>query len=42
MIEFKNVRKSYKQNIILEKYNMKIEEGNLVVLIGSSVEKRPY
>ena len=36
MIEFKNVRKSYKQNIILENFNMKIEEGNLVVLIGSS------
>lgn len=36
MIEFKNVRKSYKQNIILENFNMTIEEGNLVVLIGSS------
>ena len=36
MIEFKNVKKSYKQNIILENFNMKIEEGNLVVLIGSS------
>lgn len=36
MIEFKNIRKSYKQNIILENFNMTIEEGNLVVLIGSS------
>ena len=36
MIEFKNVKKSYKHNIILENFNMKIEEGNLVVLIGSS------
>ena len=36
MIEFKNVKKSYKQNIILENFNMTIEEGNLVVLIGSS------
>lgn len=36
MIEFKNVKKSYKNNIILENFNLKIEEGNLVVLIGSS------
>jgi osmoprotectant transport system ATP-binding protein len=36
MIEFRNVKKSYKNNVILNDFNLKIEEGNLVVLIGSS------
>lgn len=36
MIEFRNVKKSYRNNIILNNFNLKIEEGNLVVLIGSS------
>lgn len=36
MIEFKNIKKSYKNNVILENFNLKIEDGNLVVLIGSS------
>lgn len=36
MIEFRNVKKSYKHNVILDNFNMTIEEGNLVVLIGSS------
>lgn len=36
MIEFRNVKKSYKNNIILENFNLDIEDGNLVVLIGSS------
>ena len=36
MIEFKNVKKRYKNNIILENFNLKIDEGDLVVLIGSS------
>ncbi|MCF0146896.1 MAG: ABC transporter ATP-binding protein [Clostridium sp.] len=36
MIEFKNVKKSYKNSVILEDFNLKIDEGNLVVLIGSS------
>ncbi|GAB6168289.1 ABC transporter ATP-binding protein [Clostridium carnis] len=36
MIEFKNVKKSYKNKNILEGFNLKIDEGNLVVLIGSS------
>lgn len=36
MIEFKNVKKSYKSNIILENFNLKIDRGDLVVLIGSS------
>ncbi|WP_291651042.1 ABC transporter ATP-binding protein [Clostridium sp.] len=36
MIEFRNVKKSYKNNIILEDFNLNIEDGNLVVLIGSS------
>lgn len=36
MIEFINVKKSYKNSVILENFNLKIEKGNLVVLIGSS------
>lgn len=36
MIEFRNVKKSYKNNVILDGFNLKIDEGNLVVLIGSS------
>jgi osmoprotectant transport system ATP-binding protein len=36
MIEFKNIKKKYKNNTILENFNLNIEEGNLVVLIGSS------
>lgn len=36
MIEFVNAKKSYKNNVILENFNLKIDKGNLVVLIGSS------
>lgn len=36
MIEFRNVKKSYKSNIILENFNLNIDSGDLVVLIGSS------
>lgn len=36
MIEFRNVKKSYKNNVILDGFNLKIDKGNLVVLIGSS------
>ena len=36
MIESRNVKKSYKNNVILEDFNLNIEDGNLVVLIGSS------
>lgn len=36
MIQFKNVKKSYKNNVILENFNLNIEKGELVVLIGSS------
>ena len=36
MIEFKNVKKKYKKNTILENFNLKIEDGKLVVLIGAS------
>lgn len=36
MIEFKNIKKSYKNSIVLEDFNLKIDKGNLVVLIGSS------
>ena len=36
MIEFRNIKKSYKNNVILEDFNLKIDDGELVVLIGSS------
>ncbi len=36
IIEFKNIKKSYKNTSVIEKFNLKIEKGNLVVLIGSS------
>ena len=36
MIEFSSVKKSYKNNVILENFNLKINDGELVVLIGSS------
>lgn len=36
MIEFKNITKSYKNNTILKDFNLNIEEGTLVALIGSS------
>lgn len=36
MIEFKNIKKSYKNSVVLEGFNLKIDKGNLVVLIGSS------
>ena len=36
MIEFIKVKKGYKNNLILDNFNLKIEKGNLVVLIGSS------
>ena len=36
MIEFKNIKKSYKSKNILENFNLKIESGKLVVLIGAS------
>lgn len=36
MIEFKNIKKSYKANTILENFNLKIDDGKLVVLIGAS------
>ncbi|TDT61332.1 ABC transporter ATP-binding protein [Fonticella tunisiensis] len=36
MIEFKNVKKSFKNNEILKGINLKINKGELVVLIGPS------
>lgn len=36
MIEFKNIKKSYKSKTILENFNLKIDNGKLVVLIGAS------
>ena len=36
MIEFKNIKKSYKSKIILENFNLSIDSGKLVVLIGAS------
>ena len=36
IIEFKNIAKRYKKNTIIENFNLKIEDGKLVVLIGAS------
>lgn len=36
MIEFKNVSKKYKKNSIIENFNLTIDDGKLVVLIGAS------
>ncbi|EPY6470417.1 ABC transporter ATP-binding protein [Clostridium sporogenes] len=36
IIEFRDIKKIYKDVIVIEKFNLKIEKGNLVVLIGSS------
>lgn len=36
VIEFKNIKKSYKSKIILENFNLSIDSGKLVVLIGAS------
>ena len=36
MIEFKNIKKSYKSKTILENFNLNIDNGKLVVLIGAS------
>ncbi|WP_265450374.1 betaine/proline/choline family ABC transporter ATP-binding protein, partial [Clostridium sp. cpc1] len=33
---FKNIKKNYKDIVVIEKFNLEIEKGNLVVLIGSS------
>ncbi|MBD5642974.1 betaine/proline/choline family ABC transporter ATP-binding protein [Clostridium botulinum] len=36
IIEFKNIKKNYKDIVVVENFNLEIEKGNLVVLIGSS------
>lgn len=36
MIEFKNIKKKYKKNTVIENFNLTIEKGKLVVLIGAS------
>jgi len=36
VIEFKNIKKSYKSKTILENFNLNIDNGKLVVLIGAS------
>ena len=36
MIEFKNIRKAYKSNVVLNDFSMKIETGKLVAIIGES------
>ncbi|KEI97850.1 betaine/proline/choline family ABC transporter ATP-binding protein [Clostridium botulinum] len=36
IIEFKNIKKNYKDIVVIENFNLEIEKGNLVVLIGSS------
>lgn len=36
MIEFKNIRKAYKSNVVIDDFSMKIDTGNLVAIIGES------
>ncbi|AVQ38471.1 proline/glycine betaine ABC transporter ATP-binding protein [Clostridium botulinum] len=36
IIEFKNIKKNYKDIVVIENFNLEVEKGNLVVLIGSS------
>jgi len=36
LIEFKNIRKAYKSNVVLNDFSMKIETGKLVAIIGES------
>lgn len=36
MIEFKNVKKAFDDTVVIENLNLKIEKGELVVLIGES------
>lgn len=36
MIEFRNVKKKYKKNTVIDNFNLTIEKGKLVVLIGAS------
>ena len=35
-IEFKNVTKSYGDDVVLENFNLEIEKGDFVVIIGTS------
>ena len=35
-IEFKDVRKAYGQHVVLDHFNLCIEEGEFVTMIGSS------
>lgn len=36
MIEFKNIKKSYGENSIIEDFNLQIERGEFVTIVGSS------
>lgn len=36
MIEFRHVRKAYGEKVILEDFNLSIEKGEFVTIIGSS------
>ncbi len=36
IIEFKNIYKSYNQNIVLENFSLNIEKGEFITVIGSS------
>ncbi len=35
-IEFKNIKKTYDEKIIMEGFNLSIEKGEFVTIIGSS------
>ena len=35
-IEFKNIKKAYKNQIILEEFNLSVTQGEFVTIIGSS------
>ena len=35
-IEFKNIKKAYGSNTILEHFDLSVEEGEFVTIIGSS------
>ncbi len=35
-MNLKNIKKNYKDIVVIENFNLEIEKGNLVVLIGSS------
>ena len=42
-LEFENIDKSYDDNIVISKFNLKVEKGKLLVLLGPlDAENQPY